>query len=481
MSRLLAVVAFVVFSLVGSGAGAAPCAGFTDVDDSSPFCTNVAWMKSRNITLGCAATLYCPADYVTRLQMAVFMYRLGTVVHQQGGNALGATSVIGTTDAHALEVVVGGGRVMRYEPNAISPNIVGGHPLNSVAAGVRGGTISGGGVESNSDPDFTNEFPNQVSDAYGTVSGGISNVAGNGAALTLDAPWATVGGGANNQAQATASTIGGGYYNDATGLASTVGGGFNNSAFNDYVTVAGGNGNVASGNTATIGGGSTNRAQGFGSTVPGGISNEAMASYSFAAGYRAKATTVGTFMWADSTNVDWVPSVPNFFGVRATGGVGMTVAVNAAGAATQFCNFLPGYSGWSCTSDRDAKENFVVADTERILAKLVAMPMFSWNYKGADPDRRMLGPTAQDFDAAFGLGNPEKSIASGNLHGVALAAIQGLNAKLEARERELATLRAEVAEWRALRRELDALKSLLTERPHATALNADDAMAAPPR
>jgi hypothetical protein len=402
---------------------AGPCEGFTDVDASSPFCTHVAWVKNRGITLGCTSTLYCPNDAVTRLQMAIFLYRFGNVVHQQGGNAFGATSVIGTTDAQAHEVIVGGSRVMRFEPNATSPNLIGGHPLNAIAPGVRGGTISGGGVQPSTDPDFTNEFPNQVTDAYGTIGGGFTNVAGNGAAVTTDAPWATVGGGANNGAQGKASTVGGGSYNDANGHASTVGGGFGNAALNDYVTVAGGNVNAATGHTATIGGGSTNRAQGFGSTVPGGISNEAMANYSFAAGYRAKATTVGTFMWADSTNVDWIPSVPNFFGVRATGGVGMTVAVNGAGAATQFCNYLPGYSGWSCTSDRDAKENFVVADTDRILAKLVAMPMFSWNYKGADPTLRMLGPTSQDFDAAFGLGNADKTIASGNLHGVAIAAI----------------------------------------------------------
>jgi len=67
--------------LVVSQAQAAPCAGFTDVDDTSPFCPNVEWLKNRKVTLGCtSATLYCPTDPVSRLQMAAFMNRLGTAL-----------------------------------------------------------------------------------------------------------------------------------------------------------------------------------------------------------------------------------------------------------------------------------------------------------------------------------------------------------------------------------------------------------------
>jgi hypothetical protein len=59
---------------------AAPCAGFTDVTDTDPFCPNVAWIKSRGVTLGCTATLYCPDLAVSRLAMAAFLSRLGDVV-----------------------------------------------------------------------------------------------------------------------------------------------------------------------------------------------------------------------------------------------------------------------------------------------------------------------------------------------------------------------------------------------------------------
>ena len=62
---------------VSQAVTAAPCTGFTDVDDSSGFCVNVEWMKNRGITLGITPTLYGPNAPVTRLQMAVFMYRLG--------------------------------------------------------------------------------------------------------------------------------------------------------------------------------------------------------------------------------------------------------------------------------------------------------------------------------------------------------------------------------------------------------------------
>jgi hypothetical protein len=81
--------------LASGGALAAPCAGFTDVDDTSPFCPNVEWMKNRAITLGCAPTLYCPVDQVTRLQIAAFMNRLGTAmtpVYLYQGQGIGAVA-----------------------------------------------------------------------------------------------------------------------------------------------------------------------------------------------------------------------------------------------------------------------------------------------------------------------------------------------------------------------------------------------------
>jgi sugar lactone lactonase YvrE len=62
-------------------ASAGPCAGFTDVVDTDPFCPSVQWMKNRAITVGCTTTsVYCPADVVSRLAMAAFMNRFGNAM-----------------------------------------------------------------------------------------------------------------------------------------------------------------------------------------------------------------------------------------------------------------------------------------------------------------------------------------------------------------------------------------------------------------
>ena len=39
-------------SLCAAIASAAPCAGFTDLDDGSPFCASVQWLRNQGITLG---------------------------------------------------------------------------------------------------------------------------------------------------------------------------------------------------------------------------------------------------------------------------------------------------------------------------------------------------------------------------------------------------------------------------------------------
>ena len=174
---------------------------------------------------------------------------------------------------------------------------------------------------------------NNVSGDYATIPGGASNVA--------SAPYSTVGGGGEDNPGSPSTA------NRATDRHSTVAGGANNQAGNanadpidvGYCTVGGGVGNVASGNYSTIGGGIRNRASDTVSTVPGGIDNTAGGEYSFAAGRRAKvrdAATVGdsdgdqgTFVWADSTNVDFTSTGSNQFLVRASGGVGIGTAAPA--------------------------------------------------------------------------------------------------------------------------------------------------------
>jgi hypothetical protein len=55
-----------------------------------------------------------------------------------------------------------------------------------------------------------------------------------------------------------------------------------------------------------------------------------------------------------------------------------------------------------------------------------------------------MGPTAQDFRAAFGLGPNDTTISVVDADGVALAAIQGAAAKIATLEADNASLRADV-------------------------------------
>ena len=113
------------------------------------------------------------------------------------------------------------------------------------------------------------------------------------------------------------------------------------------------------------------------------------------------------------------------------------------------------------TSDRNAKENLQPVSPLSVLDKVVALPISTWNFKTMN-DGRHMGPMAQDFYAAFGLGGGETTITTLDPDGVALAAIQGLNEKVESGERQaesrLGKLEAENAE---LKRELASLRQLL--------------------
>lgn len=108
---------------------------------------------------------------------------------------------------------------------------------------------------------------------------------------------------------------------------------------------------------------------------------------------------------------------------------------------------------WTDASSRFFKEGFATVNPGDILAKLVALPIQTWNYRGSEAEGRHLGPVAEDFADAFGLGADGQHISTVDANGVALVAIQGLNQKLEG---ENATLRTQLAEMQA---RLDALAS----------------------
>ena len=91
-------------------------------------------------------------------------------------------------------------------------------------------------------------------------------------------------------------------------------------------------------------------------------------------------------------------------------------------------------------SDRNSKENIEKVNAGDVLAKVIDLPVSKWNYIDDESDSSHVGPMAQDFHEAFGLGDDDKSIATLDTSGVALAAIQGLNEKLEAKNGEVEDL-----------------------------------------
>lgn len=220
--------------------------------------------------------------------------------------ALGDYATIGggqQNRATQLETTIGGGSDNRA--SGVASTIGGGRgdtalgSFSTIGGGIRNwcfgqSTTIGGGSENRTDAD------------YATIGGGLRNYA---------AFASTVGGGQSNLATATnGATIAGGTSNMADGSFSTIGGGYNNYTYGTSATVSGGGGSADA---------DSNVARGLGATIPGGRRNRANGSFSFAAGRRAHALHHGTFVWADSTEADFISTAQDQFLIRASGGVGI--------------------------------------------------------------------------------------------------------------------------------------------------------------
>ena len=107
------------------------------------------------------------------------------------------------------------------------------------------------------------------------------------------------------------------------------------------------------------------------------------------------------------------------------------------------------------TSDRNAKEQFKPINSREVLEKVARLPISEWQYK-TQAGARHIGPMAQDFREAFTLGHDEKHISTVDEGGVALAAIQGLNEKLEEKTQEVDALKKNVAALTELVKQLAA-------------------------
>ena len=399
----------------------------------------------------------------------------------QGGNAFGTTALLGTLDNEWLLLFANNATALTIEPAVTTdgkpaPNLLGGNG-SDVTSGVVGATVAGGGVVG---ADVTINGAgwscarnatcrNLVKDSFGTIGGGLSNQAGSGDGSGL---WATVGGGFTNVASGHESTVAGGFGNLANGFGATIAGGENNTASGGYGTVAGGALNVAGGLT------------------------------SFAAGSEAHAdqSSCAVFgLWSTDTAMSCLGSA-NVFRIGADHGFSVDYfAQRADGGGTRWVYIGDFFAGetmrtwnganlsdggqWNNASDRALKTDFTDTDPKRVLAKVVRLPITEWRYK-AEPNQRHLGPVAQDFYAAFGLGADDKHIGTLDEGGVALAAIQGLDqlvqakdVEIERQQRDIAALAARVAELESMRDDLAALKAEMAELRTGSAAEATHAQA----
>ncbi len=242
---------------------------------SSVFDGNAVWLETTVAhSDGSDPCTLSPRQELRPTPYAIYAESAGSLVNSSFWNLSGnsgtssSTNFLGTIDDVALEIRVNNKRVLRIEPDDVSPNIIGGFSGNSVTTGAIGVTISGGGA------DFAvTDQPNIATDDYCTVSGGRDNQAGNNSGTTSDTTYATAGGGWRNKAIGARSAIAGGGGNTASGYSSAIGGGGNNEATQQNSTIAGGLYNKAQANYATVGGGSYNIASGIESTVGGGANN----------------------------------------------------------------------------------------------------------------------------------------------------------------------------------------------------------------
>ncbi len=269
----------------------------------------------------------------------------------------------------------------------------------------------------------------------GTVACAIDHldgINGNQVALGIDTANRGFIGGGHDNSVATWSFIGGGRENTVpAGTDALVGGGYNNLALSSG-SVLGGRDNIASSS----------------SVVPGGSGNCAFATSGFAAGYRAKVrqpsgsshcTSVAasgfdgdrrTFVWADSQNADFVSDGTYQFLVRAAGGIHFGANSTVSLTSSRFISTSTGAhlttgGTWTNASSRAWKTPFEPIDTRAILRGVLALPMSTWEYIASPGEGRHLGPMAEDFAAAFGVGEAT-TIGTTDSAGVALAAIQGL-------------------------------------------------------
>jgi hypothetical protein len=171
----------------------------------------------------------------------------------------------------------------------------------------------------------------------------------------------------------------------------------------------------------------------------------------------AGALETGTLQTRDTVTVGNGLNVHGGLTVGASARVDGVLFLEEEGTNTQIAASsgacLTAGGQWQNASDRALKDEFTAIEPEAVLAKVTTLPITEWRYKAEAAGVKHLGPVAQDFYHAFGLGDSDKGIGTVDESGVALAAIQGLSQKMET---ENAALRSENAELNQRLQEKDA-------------------------
>jgi len=107
---------------------------------------------------------------------------------------------------------------------------------------------------------------------------------------------------------------------------------------------------------------------------------------------------------------------------------------------------VPSPSPYDCRSDRNVKENFDLVDRRDILARLASISVETWNYKFQRPSIRHIGPMAQEFAAAFNVGEDDRHINMVDAFGVALASIQALYEMIQEKDAKITALEQRLKE-----------------------------------
>jgi hypothetical protein len=222
--------------------------------------------------------------------------------------------------------------------------------------------------------------------------------------------------------------------------------------------VAGGDHNTASAGGGMVAGGQSNTASGVNAMIVGGTSNTASGTNSLVGGVLASSNNLAnTFVWSDgSTATTFDASTSRQFSVLASNGIRLF--------NTPISGCIVSGGTINCTSDRNVKTNIVHIDGQEVLARLRSLPLQTYTMIAGDPSIHHLGPMAQDFYAAFGLGENDRAIATIDLDGVSLASIQALDTLVQEQDARIATLEQERD---SLQARLDALDARLAalERP----------------